>query len=182
MVSGLPKSGNLIRLERCIALYFIDYDYESLDLDGDSFHKLLTLCFSRSDYCSFTEENSYYKVDTMQKELASYVSRYITTHCWFSYMTLPNNPKTRILYLANNETMKIMERFCHSLFLFKMHTPSYNWKQNLEDLWGLRCFKWVIRVSDKVPAARMSSSSHFPDLRKTEMSRTRSGERKRTNP
>jgi hypothetical protein len=70
----------------------------------------------------------------MQTELAPYINKEILTNRWFSNMTLPNNPMKRILYLANNETMNIVQKYCHNLLLFTKNKSPDRWNQTLEDL------------------------------------------------
>lgn len=113
----------------------LTHDLNSVTVDGAVFAQLLNFCFKHSEFFSFTAP----KIPTanritLQNELSRYTYAIITTTHWFNYITLPDNPLKRIIYHVNNETLSILNKYCHRLFLFDSRCPLSSWNQTLEDL------------------------------------------------
>lgn len=112
----------------------LTYDLECPPIDEDIFSRLLDLCFRQSEYFSFSVPGIPHTDNTLQNELSSYVYTVITTTHWFNYITLPENPMSNIVFHANSETLSVLKKHCHRLFLFDSQCSSSSWNQTLEDL------------------------------------------------
>ena len=113
----------------------LTYDLNDVIIDGTVFSRLLSYCFQRSEFFSFTvPEIPTADRTTLQRELSRYTYAVITTDRWFNFITLPDNPLKRIIYTVNDETLFILNKYCRRLFLFDNRCPLSSWNQTLEDL------------------------------------------------
>lgn len=110
------------------------YELKNKAIEGDSFSRLLGLCFQHCRYFSFTESQISHADTMFQNRLSQNIYAVISASHWFRHYTLPDNPMRRIIYHANNETFSILNKHCRRLFLFDGRGSHLSWNQTLEDL------------------------------------------------
>lgn len=91
-----------------------------VNIKGDDFNQLLDICFFTATHFSFTkhrhhEPNEMY--NEFLKELHPFRVKTMMTNCWFCYSVSLTAPFEIYLFIANDETRKIIEKYVDNLFL-----------------------------------------------------------------